>query len=179
LKTLNSALDEGRLEPQVVEKAFDTYWPQFEKELAACLENTDPTVEVKPRPVDDLLAEILENTRSIGSRILALEKTQDQPEDELDASIQRRGDTLLSMEAIKMLKDGIPELEVLSRMARRVGPDPKRLVWIMNRATRLANSESLQPAELASEEDIYASALRGLEGSASDGTTRKKGRGKG
>jgi hypothetical protein len=174
LSTLNGALDGERLEPQILERTFATFWPQFEKEFAACLENTDPAVEVKPRPAEDLLAEILENTRSISSRILALEKTRDQPEDALEADMQARKDTLMALEVTKMLKEGMPESEVLHRVARLVGP-PERVAWIMNRGTRGAAAGSQRPTELASGADVYGSALRELERSGSRQTTKKKG----
>lgn len=73
LRTLNSAAD-SPLEDKVLERAFETYWPQFVDEFQAILADTKMASTAKPRKSDDVLSEILESTRSMSSRIRKLEE---------------------------------------------------------------------------------------------------------
>jgi TIR domain len=71
---LNNRLS-APLEQRVVDQVFATYWPQFEKKFAEALQqNAKETKPAKPRSEQNLLTEILENTRSLGKRIGALEQ---------------------------------------------------------------------------------------------------------
>lgn len=73
VNTLNNGLENNRLEPNVLERVFNTYWPQFEEAFAAILETNPPVTPVAPRDQNDMLAEILESTRSMSQRIRNLE----------------------------------------------------------------------------------------------------------
>ncbi|WP_159016605.1 toll-Interleukin receptor [Cognatiluteimonas profundi] len=73
VSTLNSSAGDKILDDQVLFRVFETYWPQFEKEFKEILESTKSS-HAKPRPKDDVLTEILENTRSLSSRIRKLEE---------------------------------------------------------------------------------------------------------
>lgn len=74
VSTLNSSLQENALKEKVLEQVFDTYWPQFEQKLAEILEDT-PSVptEEKSRTNDDILAELIENTRNMNRRLRDLD----------------------------------------------------------------------------------------------------------
>jgi hypothetical protein len=72
--TLNNGLDNNRLAPDILERVFETYWPQFEEEFAAVIANNPPVTVVAPREEKDILAEILETTRSISGRVQMLEE---------------------------------------------------------------------------------------------------------
>lgn len=88
VKTLNSALGSNGLDIRILDQVFDTYWPQFESKFSTILEQTKSNEPSKPRPKEDVLSEILENTRIMSSRIRKLEAEVDrgQQRDFLDFS---------------------------------------------------------------------------------------------
>ncbi|MCR6663941.1 MAG: toll/interleukin-1 receptor domain-containing protein [Luteimonas sp.] len=73
VQTLNAATDRP-LDEKVLDRAFQTYWPQFESELQEILKDTKAATPSKPRKPDDVLGEILDNTRSLSTRIRKLEE---------------------------------------------------------------------------------------------------------
>lgn len=76
--TLNNGLETSRLDLQVLHRVFETYWPQFESSFAQILEQNPPITVVEPREEKDILAEILETTRSMSNRVRALEQRNSQ-----------------------------------------------------------------------------------------------------
>jgi hypothetical protein len=74
VRTLNVCLDDKALEERVLEKAFEVYWPIFEKGFAEALAENEPEEPAKPRPKEDVLMEILSATREMSKRINALEE---------------------------------------------------------------------------------------------------------
>lgn len=92
LLTLNSAAETPALDERVLERAFETYWPQFETELAGILADTKNTPS-KPRKNDDILGEILDNTRSLSNRIRKLEEN-DLSRLQTNARLADLGDTI-------------------------------------------------------------------------------------
>lgn len=74
--TLNNALTEKRLDSRILEQIFDTYWPQFEEKLDHILKTTKMLTPPEARSEEDLLSEILANTRLLNSRIRHLEKAE-------------------------------------------------------------------------------------------------------
>lgn len=81
VKTLNSALGSTGLDMRVLDQVFETYWQQFSDRFQAILEETKSTEPTKPRPKEDMLGEILENTRLMSSRIRRLEAEIDRGND--------------------------------------------------------------------------------------------------
>ena len=79
VKTLNSSLGNNGLDYRILEQVFETYWPQFESEVAKIIKDTEAQDETqsKPRPQKDILTEILENTRTLGQRLRGLEREVD------------------------------------------------------------------------------------------------------
>ncbi|MFI7801105.1 hypothetical protein PSFL_22000 [Pseudomonas sp. DD1] len=73
VRTLNSGLAEKALEERVLEKIFAVYWPRFVEDFQRALAENPPQENVEPRSQDDLLSEILDNTRSLGRRISDIE----------------------------------------------------------------------------------------------------------
>lgn len=73
VKTLNSTLSTNALDVRVLDQVFDTYWPQFEEKFRTILNTTETAPPSKPRPKEDVLGEILENTRALSTRIRRLE----------------------------------------------------------------------------------------------------------
>ncbi len=73
VKTINGSLLDARLEDAVIERTFNTYWPQFEKEFARALEINPPSEDVPERTSEDIMGEILNNIRMANNRIRRLE----------------------------------------------------------------------------------------------------------
>lgn len=71
--TLNNGLDGNRLDIVVLERVFNTYWPQFETEFKRILDSVPQETVVAPREEKDILGEILEITRNMSKRIRTLE----------------------------------------------------------------------------------------------------------
>ena len=80
--TLNSSTGSKILNDQVLNRVFETYWPQFEHDFNEILESTKGS-QAKPRAKDDVLGEILENTRSMSHRIRKLEEQTIKPRNTL------------------------------------------------------------------------------------------------
>jgi hypothetical protein len=76
LLTLNSSLDSQKLEERILAQVFETYWPQFEQRFKEALEKNPPGEVPTPRSEESILGEILENTRSLSSRVKNLEASE-------------------------------------------------------------------------------------------------------
>jgi len=74
VRTINNALGEHALKEKTLENVFETYWPQFNDEFNRILENTHSTEVIEKRSEDDLLKEILSNTRNLERRIRHVER---------------------------------------------------------------------------------------------------------
>jgi len=72
VKTLNGALGSNGLDIRILDQVFDTYWPQFKSKFLDILEQTESNEPLVPRPKEDVLSEILDNTRIMSSRIRKL-----------------------------------------------------------------------------------------------------------
>lgn len=76
VRTLNGCLPvDQMLSHQVLERSFETYWPQFTQEFKKALDENEPAVDVPERDEKDILSEILENTRSLTGRVNAIEES--------------------------------------------------------------------------------------------------------
>jgi len=73
IRTLNNCLSSNALDERILEQVYETYWKQFETKFALAIEKNPPTAKSEPRPKEDILAEILENTRFMHSRLRKLE----------------------------------------------------------------------------------------------------------
>ncbi|MCP1620150.1 TIR domain-containing protein [Pseudomonas sp. SLBN-26] len=121
VKTLNSALAGNGLDNRILEQVFDTYWPQFENRFADILAMTESQPPTKPRPKEDVLAEILENTRVLNSRIRRLEvDTERHRVREADFK-----SPIVFEQVYEMLSAGAPSEVVFDRFENRV---PKGLL---------------------------------------------------
>lgn len=72
--TLNNGLEQNRLDLPVLQRVFETYWPQFQDDFAKIISENPQTTHVEPRKDKEILAEILDTTRSMSSRIRTLEE---------------------------------------------------------------------------------------------------------
>jgi len=76
VRTLNLSLESSRLDINILESVFETYWPQFEQKFARIKEDIPETTTVPPREEKDILAEILESTRNMTQRMRSIEIQQ-------------------------------------------------------------------------------------------------------
>ncbi|MDP5144828.1 TIR domain-containing protein [Shewanella sp. ULN5] len=72
-RTINDCLGDKALDERILRQVFDTYWPQFDKNFKEAIDKNPPGEVIPPRPEQDILAEILSNTRSLSHRIRDLE----------------------------------------------------------------------------------------------------------
>ncbi|MES3675509.1 hypothetical protein QC589_06095 [Halomonas elongata] len=72
-RTINDCLDDDALDERILNQVFETYWPQFEGKFQDSLNDNPPQEVVPPRSEQDILSEILNNTRSLSHRIRDLE----------------------------------------------------------------------------------------------------------
>lgn len=113
VKTLNSALGSNGLDIRILDQVFDTYWPQFESKFSAILVQTKSNEPSKPRPKEDVLSEILENTRIMSSRIRKLEAELDRGRQRefLDISPKMLREQIYDM----VINEGMPHEAILER----------------------------------------------------------------
>lgn len=72
-RTINDCLAEKALDERILKQVFDTYWPQFDEKFKEALAENPPGEVVPPRSEQDILSEILANTRNLTHRIRDLE----------------------------------------------------------------------------------------------------------
>ncbi len=73
VRTINDCLAEKALDEKILNQVFETYWPQFQEKFHIALEDNPPNEVIPPRTEQDILSEILNNTRSLSHRIRDLE----------------------------------------------------------------------------------------------------------
>lgn len=80
VRALNSTLGISALDLRILEQVFDTYWPQFEQKFTQIVASTEAgSTPSKARPKEDVLGEILENTRMLNSRVRRMEFELERP----------------------------------------------------------------------------------------------------
>lgn len=72
-RTINDCLNDKSLDERILRQVFDTYWPKFDEKFREALGNNPPSEVIPPRTEQDILSEILANTRSLSHRIRKLE----------------------------------------------------------------------------------------------------------
>lgn len=114
VKTLNGTIGGNALDVRVLDQVFDTYWPQFEEKFKAVLKATDAAPPSKPRPKEDVLGEILENTRVLSSRIRRLEFETERSTAMRESHMNQ---TLMARRKIRdMLASGVSPDNILAEM---------------------------------------------------------------
>jgi hypothetical protein len=78
VETINRALGGAGLETPILDRAFNTYWPQFDSEFQAILKKKElaPGKPPTPRTEADILDEILLSTREMRERLSKIEQLQ-------------------------------------------------------------------------------------------------------
>jgi hypothetical protein len=119
VKTLNNALGATGLDMRVLDQVFETYWQQFSDRFSAILEETISTEPTKPRPKEDMLGEILENTRLMSSRIRRLEAELDRGNDRRLFEPEISPDTTYKT-VYDMVGEGMPPDIIIKRFKGRI-----------------------------------------------------------
>jgi hypothetical protein len=119
--TLNNHLGTHGLDQRTLQNVFDTYWPQFKERFDYILKTVESSPEAKPRENTDILAEILENTRSLSNRISRLElaqrnKTNKEDIEKIDLLTEPNMDSLID-EILNMKAKGISETLIREKIA--------------------------------------------------------------
>jgi hypothetical protein len=126
VKTLNNTLGNNSLDIRILEQVFNTYWPQFEEKFTKILQTTKTQPPAKPRPNEDVLGEILENTRALSARIRRIENDNEKKRVEVEDTFEivsgsdnaKEKETVLALLNMGMSIDliseklGLPELYV-------------------------------------------------------------------
>jgi len=79
LQSLNRNNESGPLSLHILDKVFETHWPQLETSFKAALEENPPNQPPTQRENQDVLGEVLETTRSISKRLRAFESKVQKP----------------------------------------------------------------------------------------------------
>lgn len=126
VKTLNNSLD-VRLDSKILEKVFDMYWSNFEKDFKHILSKTKTEEVTPPRSDSDILSEILKNTRMTDRRIRSLEFEVDLLKSTKSVSTilgreERSINPILLEKAADLLKSGMSEDQVVSILTTDISP---------------------------------------------------------
>lgn len=77
VRTLNTALKDGALKEDILDRVFETYWPQFEEEFRSIIKITPEQTTKESRSQDEILAEILDATRALDKRLTSIESRRE------------------------------------------------------------------------------------------------------
>ena len=69
IKTINSARKEKTLKEERLEKTFNLWWDEFHTKYQAILKNYKQTKEIQSRPIENMIEELLEISRSIHGKM--------------------------------------------------------------------------------------------------------------
>lgn len=133
VRTLNASLGSGALDNRIVEQVFETYWPQFEERFSEILKTTEQAPPSKPRPKEDLLGEILENTRYLSTRLRRLEHEVESTKrvfSGISPGVKQRINEYVSL--------GLPDEIIFSELAKRA---PRSLIAQQIERARNGKSE--------------------------------------
>jgi hypothetical protein len=114
VKTLNNTLGNNGLDIRILEQVFNTYWPQFEGKFAEILQTTEAQPPAQPRPKEDVLGEILENTRTLNARIRRIENDNEKKRVEVEDAFEIVSDSDNAKEAILKLVNMGVSIELIS-----------------------------------------------------------------
>jgi len=135
MRTLNNTLSANALDERILTQVFETYWHQFESKFKLILENNPPSEKSEPRPKDDILAEILDNTRSMQSRLRRLENRIEpgMPIDERSLFFDREFTPERAEMMYKKFRDlEMPEAELFEHLTMN-GVPPEHAIHMIKR----------------------------------------------
>lgn len=112
VSTLNSSLQENALKEKVLSQVFETYWPQFERRFNEILNSTPDSnlVEEKEVNSNELLFELINNTRLINRRLHDLEMLSDKPKNQYNINQIRK-------RIRELIQYGMEEEEIINALS--------------------------------------------------------------
>lgn len=114
LQTLNDRIADRKLRADILENALDVHWFDFETSLSKIIEETPVTEQIPHRPNDDIMREILENTRTLMVRVNKIEGKERKKEEKSPTGIVN---TLKLIEKVRKLKElGMREDDCYSKI---------------------------------------------------------------
>ncbi|MCD0204828.1 toll/interleukin-1 receptor domain-containing protein [Klebsiella aerogenes] len=125
-RTINACLSDKALDERILKQVFDTYWPQFESGFKQALSDNPPGVVVPPRSEQDILSEILSNTRTLTHKIRDLEN-EVYSSSKLKSKLffdNSHVKEIASNDILKLINSGLTdELEISKNLANHGLPD--------------------------------------------------------
>ena len=73
VRTINSTLEEKKLKEKILEKVFETYWPEFDKNFKKIIKDTPEGEVIETRSENDLLVDVLSSIRTMDRRMRHME----------------------------------------------------------------------------------------------------------
>jgi hypothetical protein len=135
VRTLNNALDDSAsLRESILQNVFDTYWPQFEKDLKKIMKETkDEDIKVE-RSEDEVLGDVLSAIRNVDRRMRRIEN-------ENVHSDRTRRDRYVPQEVAEnrireMIESDLNDEQIINRIA---GDAP--LGWVKRQIRKLREEE--------------------------------------
>lgn len=102
VRTINSTLEDKKLTEKILEKVFETYWPQFNNSFKEIIKNTKEGEVIETRSENDILIEVLSSIRSMDRRMRFVENKTIHNINKNHNSIEKRPD---KYEAEKILRE--------------------------------------------------------------------------
>jgi hypothetical protein len=118
VRTINLSLTASALKEQVLEKVFDTYWPQFEEKFTSILKNTSEVTIKDKRKGDEILLEVLSTVRGMDRRLREVE-TQKVSEQNADISRPRPSGVPVSALIRHYQKNGFDAPKIYEKLMDR------------------------------------------------------------
>lgn len=136
LNTINS-LSETPLRPQILDKVFEKYWPEFESKFDAILAEEPTRTTTSKRTQGDILSEILTTMRGLDGRMVRIEsnsagtqlKSTPPP---LNWNINHVSD---------LIQTGIPPTELVKHIRKKFNHTELQAMLLIEMANRKLNGE--------------------------------------
>lgn len=124
LRTINSSLGDRALKEKVLEKVFETYWPQFDEGFKKALEDNPPAEEIEPRSKENMLLEVLTSVRRLDRRMREVENSRTDRSDSRER--ERRNGRLPASSARRLIHEmcehGVSEDVIMEHLGKRGVP---------------------------------------------------------
>jgi hypothetical protein len=120
VRTLNTTLGENSLRENVLDKVFETYWPQFEENFKKALEDNPETHEAKPRSEESILVEVLNTVRSMQHKIRQLETSPKSPQQKTRRMLSPTG---IRVQVEEMFSNGLEPSDIQEALRGRAPQD--------------------------------------------------------
>jgi hypothetical protein len=119
--TLNTYLGEKALKEKVLSQVFETYWPEFERQLKQILSENPNEEEEEMRSEDDILRELLSLTRNLDKRIRNLEYENKDKKDSSNYTVGKRSPKRINPRDFirQSIVNNVPEPNIIDNLITR------------------------------------------------------------